>query len=492
MANEPAKTDSNAEDPLGFDEGSGEKLAADVVVGGKYRLVRPAGFGGMGVVWVAKNLATDAEVAVKVLLAEDAGTSEAAARFRREAHAAAKLSHRGIVRIFDLVELEGKHAGALLMVMELLRGQTLADAFDERTTLDVDEALNLTVELLSALSHAHGAGIVHRDLKPENVFLSTDPDGHVTPKILDFGISKVETPDAPRITGDGALLGTPSYMSPEQARGSRDADARSDLFTMGILFYEMLAGHNPFADGSYHSVVAAILEREPKPIPELAPELWAVLTKALQKRPADRFQSADEMAEALVEVREGRAHVPADATDRVAAREPPPPMRTPMATVLTPEGVELARSRGRTVLIASFFGVLAVGVLGFAFTRGGPTDGVSSTSPTSSVAAGISGIPTASVTAAVTAPPATQLGADTLPVASGVGSAVLPSAMAAASARRAAGSGGTAAPAAPSAAPSAVGVAPKRAPAGAASSAASALPASDPAPSGTVARDPGF
>lgn len=369
MANEPAKKSSGPPRPEDFDDASGEQLAADVVVGGKYRLVRPAGFGGMGVVWVARNLATDAEVAVKLLTAADAGSTEAAARFRREAHAAATLSHRGIVRIFDLVELDGRHQGALLMVMELLRGETLADTLDRKQKLEVDEALEIATALLSALGHAHAAGIVHRDLKPANIFMSVDPDGHITPKILDFGISKLESPGAPSITGDGDLLGTPAYMSPEQARGSSDSDARSDLFTMGILTYEMLTGANPFADGSYHSVVAAILEREPTPIPEIAPALWEVLAKTLQKRPADRFQSAEELGEALAAVREGRPPLPLarlSIPPSTTTSSPPPASmrRRSLPTVMSSESsAALERTRGRGALIAGFFGVLALALV---------------------------------------------------------------------------------------------------------------------------------
>ena len=118
---------------------------------------------------------------------------------------------------------------------------------------------------LSALAHAHRAGVVHRDLKPDNIFLATDPDGHVIPKVLDFGVSKIESDGDARsaLTLDGVMLGTPSFMSPEQARGARDVDARSDVFSAGILFYMMLAGKNPFESESFHSVVSAIIHREP-------------------------------------------------------------------------------------------------------------------------------------------------------------------------------------------------------------------------------------
>src|ERR1700677_935481 len=171
---------------------------------------------------------------------------------------------------------------------------------DKKGRFSQEETLAIVLPLLSALAHAHAHGIVHRDLKPENVFLSTDPDGHVIPKILDFGISKLLEPAAPRITTDGAMLGTPSYMSPEQARGLSNVDARADVFAAGILLYECLAGENPFASGSYHSVVAAILERDPQPLRTASPEVWRVIKRALEKPPALRYADADQLGSALL------------------------------------------------------------------------------------------------------------------------------------------------------------------------------------------------
>ena len=184
--------------------------------------------------------------------------------------------------------------------MELLRGETLASQMDKKRRFSQEETLTFGLPLLSALAHAHAQGIVHRDLKPENIFLSVDPDGHVIPKILDFGISKLLQPAVPRITTDGVMLGTPSYMSPEQARGLPNVDARSDVFAAGILLYEMLSGVSPFASGSYHSVVAAILERDPEPLKRrVSPELWRVIKRALEKPAALRYADAGELASAL-------------------------------------------------------------------------------------------------------------------------------------------------------------------------------------------------
>ena len=363
MANEPHFSAQSM--PSATEDASALVLRPQVTVAGKYRLLRPAGFGGMGAVWVAQNEMTSAEVALKVLLANDS-SSEANTRFRREAYAAAKLSHRGIVRVFDLVELTGPHAGTLVMVMELLRGETLADRFDQQERFEVDEALGIVVPLLSALAHAHGAGIIHRDLKPENIFLSIDPDGHVTPKILDFGISKLTAPGVPAITGDGDLLGTPSYMSPEQARGSAHVDARSDVFTMGILIYEMISGENPFTNASYHSVVAAILERDPEPLRNVSPALWEVIRRALSKSPDDRYADARGLSEALCSV--------GGAPAATSSSYPPPPLpssappegalRVREDTVRNVYGIQIRRRRRNLKVVFGVFG--AASILGLA------------------------------------------------------------------------------------------------------------------------------
>ena len=240
---------------------------------GKYRLDRPAGFGGMAQLWVATNASTGAEVCVKVLV-PDANSDESVKRFRREAHAAARLGHRAIVRVFDLVELDangeaaqkGSSVAALAIVMELLSGETLGDALMKRGKIPLEETLDIMIPVLSALAHAHRAGVVHRDVKPDNVFLAKDPDGHVIPKVLDFGISKLQG-DKSQLTNDGVMLGTPNFMSPEQARGASKVDARTDVFSAAIMMVMMLSGQNPFDDESFHSVVSAILVREVQRVP---------------------------------------------------------------------------------------------------------------------------------------------------------------------------------------------------------------------------------
>jgi len=257
----------------------------------------------MAEVWAATNEATGAEVCVKVLVAGD--DEEAVPRFRREAHAAARLSHRAIVRVFDLLELnddgaacaEGEHPFALAIVMELLHGKTLAELLLARGKLTVDEAIDLVLPVCSALGHAHRAGVVHRDVKPDNIFLAEDSDGHVTPKLLDFGISKLGFSEERPITRIGAPVGTPSFMSPEQVEG-RAVDPRSDVFALGIVVYMMLDGRNPF-DASRVQTVAQILERQPIPLTGVGDGLWKVIERALHKSPEARFADARELGVAL-------------------------------------------------------------------------------------------------------------------------------------------------------------------------------------------------
>ena len=275
-------------------------LCAGELLAGKYLLVKPLAVGGMGQVWTARNLTTGAEVAAKVLLPRQA-SSAGLARFRREARATASLSHRAIVRVFDLLELDPAR-GSLVMVIELLRGHTLCERIERMGKLSVEETLALAFPLLSALSHAHGLGIVHRDLKPENIFLALEPDGERMPKIVDFGISKLvrERP----ITLSGQIVGTLNYMSPEQTTGE-PVDARSDVFSLGVLLYECLSGKNPFVrphEGpSELPDLGSVLEIEPGPLDHVPLPLWRIIRCALAKDPRARFQSADDFSRALSE-----------------------------------------------------------------------------------------------------------------------------------------------------------------------------------------------
>jgi serine/threonine-protein kinase len=306
----------------------------------------------MGQVWVARNASTGADVAVKVLLPERVASADALERFRREAHATAQLTHRGIVRVFDLLELDPAQ-GSLIMVMELLRGHTLAEHIYQLRRLSVEQAMDVVLPVLSALTHAHGVGIVHRDLKPENIFLALEPDGQIIPKVLDFGISKCRNPLIDSITADGELVGTPCYMSPEQARGKIGVDARSDVFSMGILLYEMLSGNNPFLNDGIHAVVMAILDDDPAPIEDIPAPVWAVIAQALSKNRDVRYAGAAELASAL---REALPEYAARYEPRPLASYPSaPPMIAQQATALAPST--------RTRRLRAAAGIVAAGAL---------------------------------------------------------------------------------------------------------------------------------
>jgi eukaryotic-like serine/threonine-protein kinase len=265
----------------------------------KFRLKRRIATGGMGEVWVARNEATQADVALKVLRRGDADRAEELqieARFRHEARLSAMLSHRSIVKVFDLIEAPG---GTLVLVMELLRGETLQRYLEKRGPRSAAEAVAIISPILSALGHAHERGIVHRDVTPSNIFLAVDPDGHVTPKLVDFGIAKLEKGDAPVKTVDGRVLGTPRYMAPERIRGAPQIDGRADVFAAAVVLYETMTGVSPFAASNPAASLAAVLERHIDPDERIEPRLWVEIQRAMSKRPYERHPSAHELAAAL-------------------------------------------------------------------------------------------------------------------------------------------------------------------------------------------------
>lgn len=371
----------------------------------KYVLERPAGFGGMAEVWVATNQATGAEVCVKLLVLEGSGDEdeeEAALRFRREAHAAASLSHRAIVRVFDLLELDERGellpAGArapraYAIVMELLHGETLGDVLARRGAVPLEEALDIFSPILSALGHAHRASVIHRDLKPDNIFLATEPDGHVIPKVLDFGVSKLE--GAAAITVDGVIVGTPCFMSPEQAKGARRIDARSDVFSAGVLLYTALGGSNPFEGAStFAETVDAVLRRRLAPIAELPGPIWSVIERATEKDPARRFADAVELGDALGRAAGRKVTTESEPSFAAAAPSPsrlvegggalsgdPPPASAPRAVdpavtvARSGPGVErgvAAARRWRAAVVAVAVAAAAIGLAAALLVSRGP------------------------------------------------------------------------------------------------------------------------
>jgi eukaryotic-like serine/threonine-protein kinase len=272
---------------------SGERLAD------KYRLIKPLGEGGMGSVWVAHSEALDIRVAVKVIKA-DLGTGEGRItdRLLQEARAAARLGHPAIVRISDF----GKTAlGNPFIVMELLEGEDLGAAMQRRGRMAPEVSARTLLPIGHALATAHDKGIIHRDLKPENILLALQEDGSIQPKLIDFGIAKLDNQANERITAAGAVMGSPGYLSPEQARGD-DVDARSDIWSFCVVLYEMVTGSLPFSGRNNYALLRAIIEEEIKPITELGvPDdaLWAILARGLTKDPAKRWPSMRSLGVAL-------------------------------------------------------------------------------------------------------------------------------------------------------------------------------------------------
>ena len=277
-------------------------------IAGKFRLRRMLGVGGMGQVWAARNEATGADVALKVLRRADVDEPRAAQleqRFRQEARLSATLSHRNIIKVFDLLD---EPDGTLVLVMELLRGETLKEYLEREGPRSSLEAVAILTPILGALAHAHDRGIVHRDVTPSNILLAVDPDGHVTPKLLDFGIAKLvepvlasesDAPPEPVETIDGRVLGTPRYMAPERIRGSRDVTGRADVFGVAVVLYETITGLSPFGASTASASLAAVLERHVDPDPSIEPRLWVEIQRALSKRAYERHASAREFASAL-------------------------------------------------------------------------------------------------------------------------------------------------------------------------------------------------
>jgi serine/threonine protein kinase len=271
------------------------------MIASKYALARVIGTGGMGAVYEAENTWTGRRVALKLMHPSALKVATAAERFLREARAASKVQHTNIVEVFDAGQ--NPSDGALFIVQELLRGTDLRARLDAKKTLSWTEAMAVIGPVLEALAVAHRQGVIHRDVKPENIYLAETASGCV-PKLIDFGIARVLDGDgAMSLTRSGALMGTPYYMSPEQARGLRDVDARADVWAVAIVLYESLTGRRPFEGSNYNALLVSILQDRIAPIaeraPELAPHVAAAIDRALSRDPAKRFSDAGEFLDAL-------------------------------------------------------------------------------------------------------------------------------------------------------------------------------------------------
>jgi tRNA A-37 threonylcarbamoyl transferase component Bud32 len=269
---------------------------------GAYRILQRIGAGGMGEVWLAEHAMLGRRAAVKVLLPEFSMKQEIVTRFFNEARAATAIADPGIVQIFDF----GHHVdGTAYIVMELLNGEPLDKRLARQGALPITDALRIMRMVASSLGAAHARGIVHRDLKPENIFLVRDPEvpGGERAKILDFGIAKLASADGGSKTQTSAVMGTPTFMSPEQCRGAGHVDQRSDVYALGCMIFALIVGRPPFDAEGIGEIIAMHL-REPPPTPSqlrpgVPPEIDQLVLKCLAKDPSQRFASAGDLAIAL-------------------------------------------------------------------------------------------------------------------------------------------------------------------------------------------------
>ena len=345
----------------------------------KYEIQSMLGEGGMGAVYMAKHTGVGKRFAIKLLHEQFAHHAEMTERFMREARAAGEVGHDNIIEIYDI----GKEpSGAVYMVMEVLKGSSLEDVV-HANPIPPPLATYILLQVLSALEAAHAHGIIHRDMKPDNVFLTTFAGQPNFVKVLDFGIAKIKDAEGGHgLTQTGTMMGTPYYMSPEQARGAKDIDHRTDLYACGVMFYQMLTGRFPFEAPNIPALLVKITSEEPVPVTQLNTQIPAELGQAIEKAMAkevdDRFQTAGEFAEAI------RAFAAQDvALQGLAAAKPAfdtgapvsvAGQTTPMGWTATGDTVEKPRRTGLmvgllvTVLLlagaAVFGGLVVTGVIG--------------------------------------------------------------------------------------------------------------------------------
>jgi eukaryotic-like serine/threonine-protein kinase len=318
-----------------------------MVVGGRYKVKGVLGEGGMGTVYDAEHIGLGRDVAIKVLNSSQAKKRVAVKRFQQEARAAGAIGHPNICEVYDMGLLDD---GSPYLVMEKLVGQTLADRITKEGGLPFDELVEVMVQVLSGLIAAHDKGIIHRDIKPENIFLARRVGCPPIVKILDFGVSKMmpqflNGEEQLDLTRTGMVMGTPYYMSPEQARGERNLDGRVDVYATGVMMYEAIAGKRPFLAPNYNALLLAIINTTPVPLRDIRPatpsQLEGVVQRAMAKNRGERYASAGHL------LRDIQA-LPVPKTQGTGPRLPPPPptreerMRAPILG--GPEGPRSSRA----------------------------------------------------------------------------------------------------------------------------------------------------
>src|SRR5688572_13013353 len=295
------------------------EVANQSMIDNRYRVTGRIGSGGMADVYCADDTHLGREVAIKVLHRRFSQDEEFVERFRREASAAAGLQHPNVVSVYD----RGSHDDTWYIAMELLKGRSLKDVIRQDAPIDQRRAIDLVIQILQAASFAHKRGVVHRDFKPHNVIVADDD----SLKVTDFGIARA---GASEMTETGSIMGTAQYLSPEQAQGQR-VDARSDLYSIGVILFELLTSQVPFTGESAVSIALKHVSEPAPPVaswrPDVHPVLDAVIARALVKDPAGRFQSAEEFVLALDDARRAIASgVPGEHTAGFRPVGPPPPL----------------------------------------------------------------------------------------------------------------------------------------------------------------------
>ena len=348
------------------------------VLAGKYRVERVLGVGGMGVVVAATHLDLLELRALKFMLPTALDNAEAVERFLREARAAARLRSEHVAKVHDVGRLDN---GAPYMVMEYLAGADLGAILKQRGPLPAHEAALYTIQACSALAEAHGAGIIHRDLKPANLFLTQRPDGSPCVKVLDFGISKMGATGSDfEMTKTHAVLGSPHYMSPEQMRSSRDVDARSDVWSLGVILYKLTTGKAPFRGQNITELIAAVLEGAPPPPSQLCAGLPlgldVVVARCLRRKPEERFQSVTDLAAALTPFAPSGAGAAVDPVARLLASVEPAAQSqfNSVLTTATPSLSSIPLQQGATMTAAPASTSPTLGLTPAPFQRTEPTE----------------------------------------------------------------------------------------------------------------------
>jgi serine/threonine-protein kinase len=379
------------------------------LVAGKYRVERELGKGGMGVVVAAMHEQLEQRVALKFLLPEVTARPEIVQRFIREARASVRIHSEHVARVLDV----GTHDnGVPFMVMEYLQGEDLSQVLLRTGPLPVQDAVGYVLEACEAVAEAHSLGMVHRDLKPANLFLARRPSGKPAVKVLDFGISKIPSTGADHVvTKTATVMGSPGYMSPEQMMSSDKVDVRSDIWSLGVVLYELLGQRLPFPGSTMPELIAAILQKAPEPLSivrsDIPVGLAAVLDRCLTKEPAGRYANIAELARALGPFGPPRAEQSVERIEtvlgvgnvRALSSDPPPPFpRGAQASSATfvPTTSQATSSSSRVVIPIVIGAVLVVAAVAFVGPKIRRATSLAPVSPSGSALATTTDAPSAS------------------------------------------------------------------------------------------------